>query len=99
MPLPNIIAPTRFPCRVNRRESADKINQHIALLIIQRAKIHRRTQIQQEPRDDLAVFHILADVRRVHARADVPVNVADVVLRLILAQVGKIHAEAAERLR
>ena len=38
-----------------------------------------------------------ADVGRVHPGGDVPVDVADVVAGLVLAQVGEVHAVAVEQ--
>ena len=64
---------------------------------VDRAEVHRRAQVQQEPGRDLAVLDVLAHVRRVHARGDVPVDVADVVPGLVLAQVGEVHAVAVEQ--
>ncbi len=46
---------------------------------------------------DLAVLHVLPDVDRVHPGGDVPVDVADVVAGLVLAQVGQVDAVAAEQ--
>ena len=60
-------------------------------------EVDRRAQVEQEPGGDLAVLVVLADVRRVHARRDVPVDVADVVAGLVLAQVREVHAVAAEQ--
>jgi hypothetical protein len=40
---------------------------------------------------------VLADIRRVHARRDVPVDVPDVVAGLVLAQGGEVHAVAVEQ--
>jgi hypothetical protein len=38
-----------------------------------------------------------ADVRRVHPGGDAPVDVAHVITHLVLAQVGEVHAVAAEQ--
>ena len=54
-------------------------------------------QVEQEPRGDLAVLVVLAHVRRLQARGDVPVDVAHVVVILVLAQVGEVEPEAAEQ--
>ncbi len=61
------------------------------------AKIHRRAEVEQEPGGDFAVFDILPDVRRVHARGDIPIDVANIVFRLVFAQIGKIHPVAVEQ--
>ena len=62
-----------------------------------RAEVDGRAQVEQEPRGDLAVLEELADVRRVHPRGDVPVDMADVVAVLVFAQVGEVDAVAAEQ--
>ena len=61
------------------------------------AEIHRWAEIEQEPGGDFAVLDVLADVGRVHARGDIPVDVADVVLGLVFAQVGKVDPVAVEQ--
>ena len=77
----------------------DDVHQHAPLqpLRLHRPEVDRRAQVQQEPRRDLAILEELADVRRVHPRRDVPVDVADVVAVLVLAQVGEIDAVPAEQ--
>ena len=62
-----------------------------------RAEVDGRAQVEEEPRGDLAVLLVLADVRRVHPRRDVPVDVADVIAELVLAQVGEVDAVPAEQ--
>ena len=54
-------------------------------LVVDRAEVHRGAEVEQEPRRDLAVLVVLADVRRVHPGGDVPVDVPDVVAGLVLA--------------
>ena len=75
------------------------VDQHAPLqpLRLDRPEVDRRAQVQQEPGRDLAVLEELADVRRVHPRRDVPVDVADVVAVLVLAQVGEVDAVAPEQ--
>ncbi len=77
----------------------DGVHQHAPLqpLRLPGPEVHRRAQVQQEPGRDLAILEELADVRRVHPRRDVPVDVADVVAVLVLAQVGEIDAVAPEQ--
>ena len=60
-------------------------------------EVDRRAQVEQEPRGDLAILEVLADVRRVHPGGDVPVDVPDVVAVLVLAQVREVHAVAVEQ--
>ena len=46
---------------------------------------------------DLPVLVIDPDVRSVHPGRDVPVDVPDIVPRLVFAQVGEVHAIAQEQ--
>jgi len=62
-----------------------------------RAEIHGRTQVQQEPRRDFSIFIVHPDVGRHETRGDVPIDVTDIVVILILAQIGQIEAEAAKQ--
>ncbi len=79
------------------RQHGDEINQQVALERLHRAEIHRWTQVEQEPGRHLAVFDVLADVRRLHARGDIPVNVADIVSELVLAQLSQVQTETVEQ--
>ena len=85
--------------RQQPRERRHEVDQHAPLqaLGIRGAEVDRRAQVEQEPRRDLAVLEVLADVRRVHPRRDVPVDVAHVVAVLVFAQVGEVDAVAAEQ--
>ena len=85
--------------RQQPRERRHEVDQHAPLepLRVRRPEVDRRAQVEQEPGRDLAILDVLADVRRVHPRGDVPVDVADVVAVLVLAQVGEVHAVAAEQ--
>ena len=75
-----------------RRELA----QHELLRPVDRAEPHRRRPVEQEPRGQLAILDVLPHERRVHPRRDVPVDVADVVARLVLAQVEEVRPDPAE---
>src|ERR1035437_1240048 len=79
-------------------ERRHEVDQDSALdpLRFHAAEIDRRTQVQQEPGRDLAVLDVLADVWRIHASGDVPIDRSHVVAGLILANVHEIHAVAAE---
>ena len=70
-----------------------------ALLPVHRSEPHRRRMVEQQPRGDLAVLDVLADIRRVHPRGDVPLDVAQVVARLVLAQVREVEPLPRNRLR
>ena len=56
-----------------------------------------RAQVEQKPRGHFAIFVVLAHVRRLQPRSHVPVDVADIVVVLVLAQVGEVEAEAAKQ--
>ena len=60
-------------------------------------EVDGRAQVEQEPRGDLAVLVVLADVRRVHPGGDVPVDVPDVVAGLVFAEGREVHAVAVEQ--
>ena len=92
------IAPTRLPCRVSRRARVVTKSISIARFWLSaRAKVHRRAEVEQKPGGDLAIFDVLADIGRIHARRDVPVDVANIIFRLVFAQIGKIHPVAVEQ--
>jgi hypothetical protein len=65
-------------------------------LQVLRAEIDRRAQVEQEPRGDLALLVVFADVGCGEPRGDVPVDVPDVVAVHVLAQIGEIETVAAE---
>jgi len=79
------------------RRGRDEVDQLVALLGLQRAEVDRWAEIEQEPGRDLAILGVLSDVRRIHPRRDVPVDVADVVLGLVFAQIGEVDAIAVEQ--
>src|ERR1019366_3781593 len=62
-----------------------------------RTEIDRRAQIEQEPRGELALLVVDPDVRRLQARGDVPIDVTNVIVKLVFAQVGQIDAKAAKQ--
>ena len=78
-------------------EHRDEFGRQHALFHIGRAEVHRPGQVEQEPGGDLSILLKLAHMRHLQARGDVPVDVAHVVVRLVLAQVGKVDAKAPEQ--
>ena len=82
--------------RKQPREDRDEVDEQVTLERGRRAEVHRRRDVQQEVRRDLAVLVVLADVGRVHARGHVPVDVPDVVAEHVFADVGEVEAVAAE---
>jgi hypothetical protein len=75
----------------------DELGRDIALAQFARAEIDRGAQVEQEPGRHLAVFGVDAHVRHLHARRDVPVDVPDVVVVLVFAQVREVQAGAAQQ--
>ena len=61
------------------------------------AEVDARREVDQEPGRELAVFGELAHVGLLQPGGDVPVDVADVVVMLVLAQVGQVEAGAAHQ--
>src|ERR671929_1342226 len=82
--------------REQPRERRDEIDQDGTLQTLRCAKIHGGAQVEQKPGGDIAIFDILADVRGRQARGDVPINIANIISGLILAQIGKIHSVAVK---
>ncbi len=56
---------------------------HIGLAPVGRPEVHRRRLVEHDPRGQLAVRHVLADLRDEAAGRGVPVDAADVVAGLI----------------
>ncbi len=76
----------------------DEINEHCPLDVLRLhcAKVHGGTEIEQKPSGDLAILGVLADIGRVHSRGDIPIDVADIISRLIFAQIGKVDPIAVK---
>jgi hypothetical protein len=60
-------------------------------------EVDRGAEVEQEPRGDLTVLVVFANVRRIHPGGDAPVDVPDVVAVLVFAQVREVDAVAAEQ--
>src|SRR4029453_11667706 len=78
------------------RDDADEVHQEVALERARRPEIHRRRQVEQEVRGDLPVLEEFANVWKVESRGDVPVDVAHVVARDVLADVREVETLPAE---
>ncbi len=80
-------------------ERRHEVDQDRPLLAVGlgRPEVHGRAQVEQEPGVELAILGVLAQVRRIHPRRDVPVDGADVVAELVLPQVGQVETVAAEQ--
>ena len=70
--------------------------QH-ALAYFPGAEVHRAAQVEEKPGGDFAVRVELTYVRRLQPCRNVPVDVADIVVKLVFAQVGEIEAEGAKQ--
>ena len=79
------------------REQRHELRRDVALLDVARTEIDRRTQVEQQPGGDFALLVVLANIGNLEASRDVPVDVADVVVVLILAQIGEIEPVASEQ--
>ena len=90
---PHPVATAREQPGERRRELA----QDELLRPADRAEPHRRRPVEKEPCGELAILGVLPDERRIHPCRHVPVDVADVVTGLVLAEVEEVRAEAAER--
>ena len=84
------------PCQ-EARQHGDEVGGDRVLAHVAGAEVDRRRQVDEEPGGDLAVLGVLAHVRRLQPRGHVPVDVADGVVVLVLAQVGEIEPETAEQ--
>ena len=76
---------------------AYKVHHHLPFGLVCTAKVHRATDVQQKPRADFTVFLVLAHKGCLHARGDIPVDVPDIVMGLVFAQVGQLQARTSEQ--
>ena len=85
-----IAAPGGEPPDHERRALGD-----VRLATVRRAEVHRRGVVEQEPGRQLALRNVLADVRRHRSGGGVPVDLADVVARLVRPDAVELHAVPA----
>ncbi len=78
------------------REHRHELGGDRSFLDLRGAEVDRRAQVEQEPRGELALLVVDPDVGRLHACGDIPVDVADVIVQLVFAQIREIDAETAE---
>ena len=76
--------------REQARHQRHEVDHDRLLATLLRPEGHRGAQIEQEPGRDLPVLRVLAHVWHVHPRRHVPVDMADVVRRLVLPQLGEV---------
>ena len=67
----------------------------VRLAAVRRPEVHRRGVVQQEPRGQLAVRHVFADLGLGGAGGGVPVDAADVVARFVRPDPVQFDAGAA----
>ena len=67
---------------------------HVGLAAVGGAEVHRRRRVEQEPRGELAIRHVLADLGHEAAGRGVPVDAADVVAGLVRPQPVEVQAES-----
>ena len=65
---------------------------HVGLATVGRPEVHRWGVVEQEPGGQLALRHVLADVRDHRPGGGVPVDPADVVARLVRPDAVEFHA-------
>ncbi len=65
---------------------------HVGLAPIGRAEVHRRGAVEQQPRRQLTIRHVLADLRHEGSRRRVPVDPAHVIPRLVRSDPIELEA-------
>ena len=78
------------------RQYGDEFGRHGPLLHLG-AEIHGRAQVQQEPRRNFSIFIVHSNIGRQETRGDVPIDVTDIVVILVFAQIGEIQPETAKQ--
>ena len=79
-----------------KREERGDLGTELALALRDAAEPRRGRAVDRKEDVQLAVLAELLDVRRAHASGDVPVDAADVVTGLVLADLLELEAGAAE---
>ncbi len=67
---------------------------HVRLAPVGGAEVHRRGAVDEQPGRQLAVGHVLADLRDAAARGGLPVDAPDVVARLVRPDAVELQAGA-----
>ena len=83
--------------RQQPRQNGHEIDGDGALLHPFGAETHRRAQVQQKPGGHVPVLVVHPHVRGLQPRRHIPVDMADVVVVLVFAQIGQVHTEPAEQ--
>ena len=88
-------APSRFWLRAVRNPTHGRGgHRRLRLVVGDRAELHRRRRVDDQPGGEVAVGDLLAHVGLVRAGRDVPVDAAHVVARLVLARLARLGAVA-----
>jgi hypothetical protein len=74
-----------------------KVHHHLAFGLAFAAKVHGATQVQQKPCTDFSVFLMLSHIGCLHSRCDIPIDVPNIVMRLVLTQVSQLQARTSEQ--
>ena len=77
------------------RQDPDEIAGDVALGEAVGAEVGARAEVDEEPGAELAILRKLAHIGLLQPGGDVPVDVADVVVVLVLAQIGQVEPGAA----
>ncbi len=94
-PAPNVTTPRRSERRDTKRPmTSDAPFGDVRLAAVGRPEVHRGRRVEQEPRGELPVGHVLADLRDEAARRGVPVDPADVVAGFVRADPVEVQPEA-----
>src|SRR5258708_21968761 len=97
---PAIIKYGTDPVSMTREEpgkSGNQIDQHGPLEGTGAAEIEGGGKVQEKPGSDFPIFHVLPDKWGIHPGRYIPIDIADIIFRLILAQIRKVHAESIEQ--
>src|SRR4029434_914923 len=78
------------------RQQGDEFGGQRPLLHM-RAVYRGRAEVQQKPRRNFSVFVVNPDMGRLQTRGDVPVDVTDIVVILVFAQISQIEPDTTKQ--
>ena len=78
------------------RQCGGNLGHHVALGLPLRSKVERTAHIDEQHHGEFALLLKHLDVWSVEARRDIPVDVPDVVAKLILAHLAERHSPSLE---
>ena len=97
-PAPNVTTPSRLPRRAAKRPTTSAAPS--ATSALRRSAVPKCIDgelVEQEPRGQLPVRHVLADLRDERPGGGVPVDLADVVARLVRTDAGRARGRRRDR--